>query len=186
LGQDILIKKNKPIYLMFQDEARFGRLSDPRSCWAPSPSRPLIKLSLIREYKYIFGAVCPKTGHIDYMFADNMRTDNISLFLNQVSRAHTNKIVVMVVDGASSHKSQSLIIPNNIKLILLPPYSPELNPQERVWNVLRRDYIANRYFDSLDETMEQLESGLIELKRNRHALHSLTCWPWITEIFSAI
>jgi hypothetical protein len=83
-GEERNLKKF-PICLMFQDEARFGRMSDPRACWAPKGYRPLIKSSLVREYKYIFGAVAPKTGHFDYMVADNMKTDNMSLFLKQVS-----------------------------------------------------------------------------------------------------
>ncbi|MDR1084535.1 MAG: hypothetical protein LBP22_06650 [Deltaproteobacteria bacterium] len=56
-----------PVCLMLQDEARFGRMSDPGRCWIPVPHRPKIMKALVREYIYIFGAVCPKTGHIDYM-----------------------------------------------------------------------------------------------------------------------
>jgi hypothetical protein len=52
---------------MFKDEARFGRLSDPRACWAPKEIRPLINQALIREYNYVFGAVAPKTGSCDFI-----------------------------------------------------------------------------------------------------------------------
>jgi transposase len=91
----------------------------------------------------------------------------------------------MVVDGASSHKGKDLIIPSNVALILLPPYSPELNPTERIWNKLRRDYIANRYFNNLDEAMEAVDRGLSELKRNGSTMKSLTLWPYIKEILNA-
>jgi hypothetical protein len=73
--------RDLPLYLTFQDEARFGRMSDPRACWAPAPYRPIVKLALVREYRYIFGSVSPKTGCVDYMIADNMKTENMSLFL---------------------------------------------------------------------------------------------------------
>jgi transposase len=167
------LKKNVrelPLYLMFQDEGRFGRLSDTRHCWAPTPLRPKVKAALIREYKYVFLAVCNHTGHIDFMIADDMRTPNMSLFLSQVSKAHHNKFIEMVVDGASTHKAKDLIIPNNITLIFLPPYSPELNPTEVIWNVLRRDYMANRYYDTLQETIDQVKFGLLKLKNNKEKL----------------
>ena len=177
--------RNLPIYLVFQDEARFGRMSDPVRCWAPAPYRPVVSAALVREYRYVFGSVCPKTGHLDYMLADNMKTENMSAFLRQVSRAHPNHFVVMVVDGASSHKAKSLKIPANVSLIVLPPYSPELNPAERIWNLIRKQYFGNRYFDSLDEAMEHLEYALAEIKSDRKSLSSLTCWPWITKILNA-
>ncbi|MDR2367035.1 MAG: transposase [Deltaproteobacteria bacterium] len=72
------------------------------------------------------------------MIASDMRTANMSLFLRQVSRAHPNRFVIMVLDGASTHKSKDLVVPSNVSLIILPPYSPELNPTERVWNQLRK------------------------------------------------
>lgn len=176
-----LIKNLKgwPLYLMFQDEGRFGRLSDTRHCWSPAPYRPKLKAMLIREYKYVFVAVCNHTGHIDHMIADNMRTPNMSLFLNQVSKVHPRKFIAMVVDGASTHKAKDLIIPNNIALIYLPPYSPELNPTEVIWNILRRDYMANRYYNSLDETIAQVKFGLSKLKSDREKMKKLTYWPWI-------
>jgi transposase len=119
------------------------------------------------------------------MIAEDMKTPNMSRFLRQISKAHPNKYIIMVLDGASTHKSKSLVIPSNVALILLPPYSPELNPSERIWNSLRRDYIANRYFPTLEEAMEQVELGLSEMKSDRAALKSLTCWPWIEEILNA-
>jgi hypothetical protein len=54
--------KGLPVYLMFQDEARFGRMSNPKKCWAPAPYRPKVLQALVREYKYIYGVICPKQG----------------------------------------------------------------------------------------------------------------------------
>jgi hypothetical protein len=124
--------KNLPIMLIFQDEARFGRISDPRACWAPAPSRPLIKLALIREYRYEYVAIAHKTGRIDFMTADKLNTESMTKFLRQVSRSHLNKFIIMVVDSASSHKVLALKIPKNVTSIYLPPYSPELNLSERI------------------------------------------------------
>ena len=88
----------------------------------------------------------------------------------------------MVLDGASSHKSKDLNIPANMSLLLLPPYSPELNPAEQIWNILRRNYFANRVFDSLDAATEQAERGLTKMATNKPAIRQLTNWPWISAI----
>lgn len=109
-------QKNLPIRLMFQDEARFGRISDPRSCWAPAPMRPVVNLALIREFKYEYAAVSPWDGGLDYMTSEKMNIDNMSRFLDQVGKAHSQDFTVMVLDGASSHKCKDLIIPENITL----------------------------------------------------------------------
>ena len=116
------------------------------------------------------------------MTAEKMNTDNMTRFLLQVSEAHKNEFIVMVVDGASSHRCKELSVPENVSLIRLPPYSPELNPAEQIWNVLRRDYFANRVFDSLDAATEQAELGLTEMAANKSAIRQLTNWPWISDI----
>jgi transposase len=171
-----------PICLMFQDEARFGRMSDPRSCWAPAPHRPVVNLALIREFRYEYAAVSPWDGCLDYMTVEKMNTDSMARFLAQVSTAHHDEFIVMVLDGASSHKSKELKIPDNVSLIPLPPYSPELNPAEQIWNLLRRDYFANRVFESLDAATKQAECGLAEMAANKSAVRQLTNWTWISAV----
>ncbi len=94
--------------------------------------------------------------------------------------------MVMVLDGAPSHKGKELTVPDNIALVFLPPYSPELNPAEQIWNVLRRDYFANRVFDSLNAATLQAENGLGRMASNKEALKSLTNWPWINAILKAV
>jgi transposase len=91
----------------------------------------------------------------------------------------------MVLDGASTHKAKALEMPSNVDLIILPPYSPELNPSERLWNSLRRDFMCNRYFETLTEAVDQVKLGLKTMKRDRRALKSLTLWPWIVNISNA-
>jgi transposase len=181
LGND----KHLTVRLMFQDEARFGRISDPRSCWAPAPLRPLIDLALVREFRYEYAAVSPWDGYLDFMTSEKMNTENMSKFLSQVSKTHPNDFCIMVLDGASSHKSKDLLIPENISLLFLPPYSPELNPAEQIWNKLRRDYFANRVFDSLDAATEQAERGLSDMAADKQSMRSLTNWPWISAILNA-
>jgi transposase len=119
------------------------------------------------------------------MTTEKMNTENMSRFLTQVSKAHNGEFIVMIVDGASSHRSKDLVIPENMVLVRLPPYSPELNPAEQIWNILRRNYFANRVFESLDAATAQAEFGLAEMAANKAAMKSLTNWPWINAILKA-
>jgi transposase len=147
-----------------------------------APYRPVVNLALVREFRYEYAAVSPWDGCLDFMTAEKMNTDSMSHFLLQVSEAHKNEFIVMVVDGASSHRSKELKIPENISLIRLPPYSPELNPAEQICNVLRRNYFANRVFDSLCAATKQAELGLAKMAANTSAIQRLTNWPWISAI----
>lgn len=176
---------NLPVRLMFQDEARFGRMSDPRACWAPVPNRPMVNRAIIREFRYEYAAISPWDGDLDYMTLEKMNTENMGLFLKQVSEAHKQDFIIMVLDGAPSHKGKELEVPENIAPVFLPSYSPELNPAEQLWNVLRRNYFANKVFDSLNAATHQAENGLACMASNREALKSLTNWPWISAIMKA-
>lgn len=174
---------NLAVRVMFQDEARFGRLSDPRRCWAPAPIRPLVGLALIREYTYAYAAVSPKDGGLVWMLTAKMNTVNMSAYLRHVAKQYPDEYVVMVLDGASSHRALALQVPSNMALIRLPPYSPELNPAERLWDEIREKEFANRVFDSLGAAIAQAMRGLKRLELSPDALRSLTFWDWIKESF---
>ena len=170
------------VRLMFQDEARFGRMVRIRRCWAPSPARPMVCNGYEREFLYVYGAVSPLQGQLDWMITRQMNTTNMSAFLAQVSAKHRRDFIVMVVDGASSHVCKDLAVPKNIRLLRLPPYAPELNPQEHVWDEIREKEFPNRVFADLHSVHAQLEAGLPRLASDRKALRSLTAWPWIVSL----
>jgi hypothetical protein len=111
-----------------------------------------------------------------------MNTEQMNQFLKQVRHAHREEFIVMVVDGASSHRSQELQIPANIRLHRLPGYSPELNPQEHIWDELREKEFPNRVFESMKGVVSQVEAGLPRMAANAHALRSLTAWSSIVSL----
>ena len=174
--------RGRRVRLIFQDEARFGRMVRIRRCWAPSPKRPTVCNGYVREFVYVYGAVSPIDGELDWMICREMNTEKMTAFLAQVSAAHDNEFIVMVVDGASSHVSKDLAIPENIRLLRLPPYAPELNPQEHVWDEIREKEFPNRVYSDLTGVIRQLEAGLPRLAANTKRLHSLTAWPWIVSL----
>ncbi len=176
------VVRGRPVRVMFQDEARFGRMVRLRRCWAPAPLRPTVPNGYERQFVYVYGAVSPVEGELDWKRCADMNTERMNEFLAQVSQAHPDAFMVMILDGASSHKSRDLRVPENIRLHRLPGYSPELNPQEHVWDELREKEFPNRVFDSLEGVIGQLESGLPRLAANREGLRSLTAWPWIVSL----
>jgi transposase len=164
---------------MFQDEARFGRMSNPRPCWAPPGVRPMVPLALVREYTYAYCAVSPADGLLHTRVAARMDVHTMSAFLRQIARSHPDEFIIMVLDGAPSHRGGQLVVPENMRLLPLPPYSPELNPAELLWDELREKEFANRLFDTLQAVKQQLRQGLVRLRRKRDVLMSLTGWNWI-------
>jgi transposase len=168
--------------LMFQDEARFGRISDPRRCWGPRPLRPQVKSALVREYLYAYAAISPGDGVLDSLILPEASTICMNVFLAEVAARHRQDFIVMVLDGAGWHRSHDLEIPENMKLLPLPPYSPELNPVEHLWEELREKSFHNKVFDSLDAVESQLMEALFTLEKDSERITSMSAWPWIINI----
>ena len=150
-----------------------GALSD--AAYVPSHAKPGIR----HEYTYAYGAVDACTGHLDSLILPHVNTHCMQLFLNEISSRHPDKRIVMVIDGARWHRSGMLKAPDNIYLLKLPPYAPELNPVEHVWDELREKYFHNRVFGSLDALEDQLALGLKTLEQNPETVRTIVSWDWI-------
>lgn len=124
----------------------------------------------------------PLEGELDWMICREMNTLRMGEFLAQVATAHPQDLIVMVVNGASSHVAKNLPVPQNIRLLRLPPYAPELNPQEHVWDELREKQFPNRVFSDMAGVLQQLQGGLPTLASDHAAVRSLTAWPWIISL----
>ena len=168
-----------PLKLMFQDEARFGRISDVRRCWAPYPVRPICRAMLTHEYTYAYGAVDVTSGEFDSLILPHVNTPCMQLFLDEVGKRHPDRRIVMVLDGAGWHASAALKPPTNMRLLSLPPYAPELNPVEHIWDELREKHFPNLAFDSMDALENQLKAGLLALERDRETVKTIVSWDWI-------
>lgn len=169
---------------MFQDEARFGRISDVRHCWDKKPHRPLVRAMVTQEYTYAYGAVSPMDGRFDSLILPHVGGVFMQIFLDEIALRYPNENVVMVLDGAGWHKSQRLKLAENVRTVFLPPYSPELNPQEHVWDELREKFFHNRAFDSIDDLEMHLEGALKSLESNPNRMHGITGWDWIINAVS--
>ena len=166
---------------MFQDEARFGRINDVRRCWAPKPIRPLCQAMLTHEYTYAYAAVDVQRGVLDTLVLPHVNTNCMQVFLDEVAQRHRGEHIVMVLDGAGWHRSVALQVPANMHLLSLPPYAPELNPVEQLWDELREKYFHNRVFDSLDALEDHLVAALHATEEATAKVRSIVAWPWIID-----
>jgi len=167
---------------MFQDEGRFGLLGTPRRCWAPRGLRPVVGARLQRKYIYAFSAVSPHDGVLDSLVLPWVSAQTMSLFLAEVATRHAHEFVFMVMDQAGWHIAGELSVPANMRLMFLPPYSPELNPAEHLWQALREECFANYVFSDLDHVEQALTNGLVALEADQARTQSMTGFKWITSI----
>jgi hypothetical protein len=129
-----------PIEIWHQDEARVGQQGTLTHVWADKGSRPAALRDQRRQSAYLFGAVCADRGVGAALVLPYANADAMSLHLAEISRHVTaGAHAVVVLDGAGWHQTGGrLQVPGNLSLLRLPPYSPELNPQENIWQYLRQ------------------------------------------------
>lgn len=171
---------------MFMDEARFGRMNRPVRCWAPAGVRPVVDCQTVREYTYAYSALCPDDGVLDSLILPSMHTECFAHFVSEISKRHPEELIVMVCDGAASHTATDLSLPENVRILTLPPYSPELNPTEQLWHLIRERRFANNAYDSLDEVEDDLAKELRALEADPTTIQSLTSRQWITSSIDLI
>jgi transposase len=141
--------------------------------------RPHVARQIVREYVYVFGAVSPHDGRHDSLVLPYADTEAMSLFLEEVSRRYPCEYILMFMDQAGWHKAKSLRIPTNMELAFLPPYSPELNPQEQIWDELREKFFGNKFFRSLQDVIDSAVQGLQHLEASPLTVARLTQRTWI-------
>ena len=142
----------KEIEIWFQDEARVGQQGSLTYVWAERGSRPRMTRDNRHQSAYIFGAVCPARGVGAAIVTPWVSSEAMSLHLREIStQVRTGAHAVLVCDGAGWHQPGGrLKVPDNISLLPLPPYSPELNPMENVWEYMRANLLSARIWDDYD------------------------------------
>ena len=122
----------------------------------------------------------PHDGVLDTLVLPQVNTEAMGVFLAEVAQRHADQFIVMVLDGAGWHRAKRLPIPANMRLVPLPPWSPQLTPAEHIWDELREKYFANRRFASMDQLDQQLVAGLAAWEADAVRMASLTGFSWIT------
>ena len=176
-------RRGRRLRIMFADEARFGRINRPRPCWAPTGIRPEVASQLIREYIYLYGAVSPKDGTCIYLIMPTSNTACFQAFLNVLAWKFARQDILLVLDGAPNHRCGDLALPDNIALLFLPPYSPELNPKENLWDEIREKIFKNYALKSIDAVRAKLKQAILYVERNPKTVKSITSFPYVVKSF---
>jgi transposase len=153
------------------------RISQPRRAWAPPGMRPRSPRQIVREYTYVYAAVAPAEGKMTSLILPTADTAMMNLFLEHVAKTFADSFIVMQMDQAGWHHAKDLQVPENIRLIFQPPYSPELNPTEHLWEHLREKKFPNLACSSLEEVVDKLCEELTQLESQPKQLRSMTNFP---------
>lgn len=145
--------------------------------------KPIQKAKPGYEYFYLYGAVEPETGQQFFAEYDRLNSGCFQRFLDQFAEAFPRSHNVMVLDNGRFHKAKKLSIPENVQLVFLPPYSPELNPVERLWQDLK-DYVAVDFYESLAALRQEIRIRVAAY--TDEAVASLTGYDYLLDATSAL
>ena len=150
-----------PIEVWFQDEARVGQKGTHAYIWSAIGSRPLMVRDNRHDPAYIFGAICPARAVGAAVLMPAANTEAMNEHLKEIStQIAPGAHAVLVCDGAGWHqRGKQLVVPDNISLLSLPPYSPELNPMENVWDYLRQNKLCAQVWDTYDDILEACKNA---------------------------
>jgi putative transposase len=129
-------------------------------------------------YRWLYGVVEPATGATFLLEFSHLDSLCFETFLKAFATAYPNDLHIVQLDNASAHRAQSLQVPDNVILLFQPPYCPELNPIERLWQELKRA-LAWMHFDSIDALQQAISRWLNRLSPAQ--VRSLTQWDWLID-----
>ena len=172
----------KPIEIWYQDEARVGQKGTHAYVWAPVGSCPLMVRDSRHDPASLFGAICPDRGVGAAIIMPAVNTEAMNEPLEEIStQVAAGAHAVLVLDGAGWHQAGGkLSVPDNITLLSLPPYAPELNPMELVWEYLRGNKLCALVWDTYDAIVEACRKAWQFLTDDPGRIRSIGTREWAT------
>lgn len=147
--------------------------------WAKRGTRPRAPRDQRYEWAYIFGAVCPERSETAALVLPCANAQAMDLHLAEISKqVAADGHAVLVLDGAGSHNEAALELPQNITLLPLPSYSPELNPAENIWAYLRGDKLANTVYETYDEIVDKAREAWMFFANDKERVASIATREW--------
>lgn len=141
--------------------------------------RPSGEMLIGYEYGYLSAALNPQTGEMFCLLLPDMRTESFQAFLDEFKKfVGASKAVRLITDGAAAHRSSRLKIDEQLEIEHLPPYSPELNPVERLFKELRQQ-LKNRVFESLEAVEAAVTEAIKRFLNDRLRVKKLTFYGWL-------
>jgi transposase len=159
----------------FEDESRFGMLPRPARRVTARGVKPTVTVVQQYDWFWLYGAVEPATGEHFFIEYSRLDTECFQSYLNEFSQAYPAEVHLWVLDGAQAHRTRALVWPDNIIPLYLPPYSPELNPVERVWLYFKQRIDVE--LSNIHQLRQRTDDIIAALKNDEVA--SLTNYPYL-------
>jgi transposase len=171
--------RDKPVEIWWQDEARVGQQGTLTRIWAKCGTRPRAVCDHRFTSAYLFGAVCPDRGTGAAMIMPSVNIEAMNMHLAEISCCvSTGSIALLILDRAGWHTSPILKIPDNIALLPLPPYAPELNPVENIWAFLRGNLLSHRIYKNYEAVIRACADAWNKLMKLPETIASIATRPW--------
>jgi hypothetical protein len=176
--------KGKPIEVWFQDEARVGQQGTVTRVWARRGSRPRAPRDRRYTWAWLFGAACPARGVGAALVLPEVNAEATGLHLAEIGRrVASGAHAVVLCDGAGWHQQGGrLVVPDNLTLLPLPPYAPELNSMENVWECLRSNWLGHKVWDTYDAILDACCDAWNTFTRAPERLTSITSRSWAAAV----
>ena len=173
----------KPIEIWFQDEARVGQKGSLEYIWAPVGSRPPMVRDNRHDSADLFGAICHARKVGAAIIMPTVNAEAMSAHLKEISaQVAAGAHAIVVCDGAGWHQTGNrLRVPSNITLLSLPPYAPELNPMENIWDYLRGNKLSRRVWDSYEAILAACSEAWRFLVSDLSRIDTIAhrSWAWV-------
>jgi transposase len=169
-----------PVEVWAEDEGRLGLQPILRRVWTKCGHRPQSMGQIRYDWTYVYGFVRPATGKTHWLLLPDVSEECFEIALKNFAKrvgAGKKKRIILLLDNASWHKSLALKAPCGITLMFLPPYSPELQPAEKLWPLLKES-VANRGFANIEEIEDTLEKRCRYLSSNEKIIQGHTLFHW--------
>jgi len=174
--------KNKfdSVNLYFQDESRFGLMTKQKRVLVSKGVKPIGKYQHSYQSFWLWGCFSPITRNSFYWETSSVSNDIFEGFLNDLSKQNPKELKILIIDNAGFHASKNMTIPENIKFIRIPPYTPELNPAEKVWQWMK-ERVAMKFFEDLESLKKKITEMITQLKSE--LIKSITGYELYTKAF---
>ena len=179
------LNKNKfdSVNIYCQDESRLGLITKQKRVLTIKGIKPVGKYKHSYKYFWLWGSFSPITGDAHYMISDGVSKNAFIAYLQDLSLYKPRELKILIIDNAAFHSTKDVQLPENIILLPIPPYCPELNPAEKMWQWFKSK-ISMKIYKSLDE----LEEKITELIKNtnNHKIKSITSYEYLMHNYNSI
>jgi DDE superfamily endonuclease len=164
----------------FQDEMRVGQKNGCTRQWADKGTRPRQPADQRYESAYVFGAVCPERDTGVALVLPEANTHGMQAHIDAISeKVAKDAIAILLLDNAAWHRTNKLKWPENLRPLFIPPFCPELNAEENIWQFLRQNYLSNRVFPTYTDVVDAACAAWNKLCQEAGRITSIATRHWL-------